>query len=198
MEQKDQEVTLKHIHQNIQRNCFSLTEMVSTIIYLKEISNARLSAPGAAYYRKTEKFMEVHCEIGAKYMEHLKFSCVTKLGNACQFCLENSWLGPECSRVPRPIPDYEKLPLHKYKHVTQTESSRDGLSRKVDDFQPRVQLKAAVEGNELSLSNELQVNSFCETFIVEKDMVVKCLDEMEVKELKKKKKKSRREKKSFH
>ena len=80
--------------------------------------------------------MDIHSEIGNKYVEYIKFACVSKQGTAFQFHTGNSWIGPQCSRVPRPFPDYDKVPLYKYKHVSQTDLTINDVPRAVDDFQP--------------------------------------------------------------
>ena len=87
--------------------------------------------------------MDLHFKVGMKYLEFIKFDCIKTLGKSCTFCDKNSWAGPPCSRVPQPMPDYESLPEYHYEHVDSTPINIDGVTRPVDDFQPRKQINEA-------------------------------------------------------
>ena len=79
-------------------------------------------------------------------MEFIKNDCAKKLnGTICSFCILYPWVGPPCSRVPCPMPDYDKLPDFHYKNVWETPGSINGKQRTIDDFQPRRQLQNLFE-----------------------------------------------------
>ena len=45
--------------------------------------------------------------------------------------------------VPQPMPDYESLSEYHYEHVDSKPINIDGVTRPVDDFQPRKQINEA-------------------------------------------------------
>ena len=57
--------------------------------------------------------------------------------------------------------------------------------REVDDFEPQVQIKKAVKEGNLSLDNEESMEEFSKTYIKEKPLLTKCLQQINVNELKK-------------
>ena len=61
----------------------------------------------------------------------------------------------------------------------------DGKLREVDDFQPRVQIKKALADGTLSLQNEKNISEFCSKFIVERDLLTKCVEHIQINEIKK-------------
>ena len=88
-------------------------------------------------------------------MEIIRFHCEEKSGIACGYCSSNGWVGPPMGRIPRPIPDIDKLPEHHYKSVFTTSShDDDGTLRQVDDYQPRVNLKKAFNSETVSLNDK--------------------------------------------
>ena len=150
---------------------------------------------GGCYHKKLEDFIKLHCEKGEKYMEFLKFSCAkaTDVTSPCNFCADNQWIGPPCDRVPRPVPNYELLPDYHYRHVSDTSLYTDnGCPREPDDFQPRQKINQAFQFGTLSASDEDQLNSFCDKFIVEKSFVLKRLAHLQVQETFKSKRKEQR------
>ena len=160
--------------------------------YLSATETKRQTLPGANYYKKIEEFLRSHCEKGQKYIEYLKFSCLTTAGSQCDYCSKHSWVGPPCKRIPRPYPDHGKLPEYKWMHVSRTPIELKGHPRKVDDFQPRVKIKEAVDNGTLSLDSQENLSEFCNEFIVEKKLVIECVENMNVKEINKQKKKEER------
>jgi hypothetical protein len=95
------------------------------------------SLPGAAYIEKVQQHYSWHYEIGELYMEYLKGDCVVKKGSLCSYCQQNPWRGPEMERVPRPMPDYSRLPEHHYLPVSTTLTvDENGDWRLPDDFNP--------------------------------------------------------------
>ena len=89
-------------------------------LYLSKSDKEKQNVPGYAYYSKVTNFLNGHCQIGMKYFEYVKLSCMKNQGLACNFCTNHPWVGPVCEAVPRPFPDYDKLPGYHYKHVSVT------------------------------------------------------------------------------
>ena len=114
-------------------------------MYLSKGDKERGKLHGATYCKKLSKFIELHFENGMKYLEFVKFDCIANLGKACKFCEENPWAGPPCSRVPRPMPDYEALRSCHYKPVSCTPTHTDDILRPIDDYQPRKQISDAFQ-----------------------------------------------------
>ena len=157
-------------------------------MYLSKSEKERIQLPGAAYYKQLTEFMDLHFEVGMKYLEFLKFDCIKKLGKACKFCEENPWVGPSCSRVPRPMPNYESITGYHYRPVNLTPTHVDGIIRPVDDFQPRKQISEAFKKGEISLTDEDSIDRFCQKYITEKKVVRACLEHVQLLELNKKRK----------
>ena len=55
----------------------------------------------------------------------------------------------------------------------------------MDDFQPQVQIKKALADGTLSLQNEKSIREFCCKFIVERDLLTKCVEHIQINEIKK-------------
>ena len=64
-----------------------------------------------------------------------------------------------------------KLPDYHYLNVSLTPVQIDGLSRKIDDFQPRKMLHHMYKENKLYLADESSIDEFCKTFIIEKGII---------------------------
>ena len=121
-------------------------------------------------------------------MEFIKFDCIKTLGKLCTFCDKNSWVGPPCSRVPQPMPDYESLPEYHYKHVDSTPTNIDGVTGPVDDFQPRKQINEEFRKGELSLTDEDSIDRLSEKYITEKRLVKMSLEHIQLLEINKNRK----------
>ena len=96
----------------------------------------KTAVPGHAYYMKLQQFIDNHYEIGDLYMEYLKFNCKERLGRCCDFCCDRDWVSYPLQRIPRPLPDYTKLPNYHYllvKNVSLLDSQ--GNPHKIDDYQ---------------------------------------------------------------
>ena len=157
-------------------------------LYLSKSDKEKQNVPGYAYYSKVTNFLNGHCQIGMKYFEYVKLSCMKNQGLACNFCTNHPWVGPVCEAVPRPFPDYDKLPGYHYKHVSVTPTKVNGIARPVDDFQPRAKLKEAFTSKTINLTNEESVDKFCDKYIVDKKLVkdsLQHLHHLEVKNIKK-------------
>ena len=61
----------------------------------------------------------------------------------------------------------------------------DGKMRDVDDFQPRKQIKIAASSGTLSLDDENQMKEFCDKYIVDKELVITCVENIRTKKSKK-------------
>ena len=156
--------------------------------FLKTYSNATRLAkekiPGHNYYRKLEEFVLTHFEIGEKYMEYTKCS---DIANECQFCKDHPVRGPPVTLVPKPYPDHSLLPEYHYLHSSVTPLTTDGEKREIDDFQPRIQLKRALRNGSLDISDEESVLQFCDKYLIEKELLLKCTEHFLYTELMKKK-----------
>ena len=85
---------------------------------------------------------------------------------------------------------------YKYRHVNDTPLKIDGKMRDVDDFQPRKQIKIAVLSGTLSLDDENQMKKFCDEYIVDKELVITCVENIRAKKVRKEKNKDERKRKS--
>ena len=99
----------------------------------------------------------------------------------CDFCTREDWIGPPCSGIPASMPDSGNK--YKYRHVNDTPLKVDGKMRDVDDFQPRKQIKIAVLSGTLSLDYENQMKEFCDKYIVDKELVVTCVENIRAKKV---------------
>ena len=156
--------------------------------FLSTSGKERKRLPGAAYYEKLTEFMDLHLKVGMKYLEFIKFDCIKTLGKPCTFCDKNSWVGPPCSKVPQPMPDYESLPEYHYKHLDSTPTNIDGVTRPVDDFQPRKQINEEFRKGEISLTDEDSIDRFSEKCITEKRLVKMSLAHIQLLEINKNRK----------
>ena len=154
------------------------------------LSNAkeRLQTPGYHYYHKVKSFIDLHCKIGMKYMEYLRFGCQLSSGATCDFWSLNNWKVAPVMRVPQPYPDYRRHPEFHYKHVDTTPNNIEGIQRPVDDFNPRKQLKQMFESGSIHLSKTDAIEKFCKRFIIPEDKVLAALSHLHVLKVKKDKK----------
>ena len=149
--------------------------------------------PGYHYYQRLERFLESHCRKGEKFLEFVKFECQSKTeGVKCDFCDGKDWVGPHVTYVPAPMPDESKLPEFHYLHVRDTPLEVDGKFREVDDFQPRVQIKKSLTDGSMSLQNEESISQFCNKFIVERPLLLKCVEHIQINDIKKAKRMQQR------
>ena len=63
----------------------------------------------------------------------------------------------------------------------------DGLSRKIDDLQPRKMLHHMYKENKISLADESSIDEFCKTFIFEKEIIKRPIEHIQLLDIKKKK-----------
>ena len=86
--------------------------------------------------------MDSDYEKGELYMEYKCDTCFDKTGLCCEFCSKYGWVGPQMERIPRPEPDYDKLPNYHYKsEFDNAKKQPSGKERQADDFQPRKKLE---------------------------------------------------------
>lgn len=141
--------------------------------YLHASEQRKSTLPGRNYFDKVKTFGENHCKLGEKHIEFIKFSC--KIPDKCEYCSTHPWVGPPCTRIPQPYPDYEADGYH-YKSVFDTPTQIDGKERAIDDFQPRKQAKDYMaKGN---LGNDEEVKQFSDTFIASEVLVKKYVDHL--------------------
>ena len=123
--------------------------------HLKEfISRTDLGkpCPGQSYFQELKHFCETHMEIGEKYIEYVKCTC-----GECIHC-SKEWVGPLCTKVPKPYPDYDAEGLH-YKSVFLTPTEVDGRQRDIDDFQPRKQADILFKDGKLDKEEDIDTFS---------------------------------------
>ena len=127
-------------------------------------------APGAAYFRKIESFMEDHYIRGELFMEFCRDACKEsreESSNLCSWCSNNRWVGPETERIPQPVPDSNN-PGH-FMDIYQTEST----GRTPDDYLPRKCIKDLYEEHSDSIRNDQDtMKSFCSKYNVEEKHVI--------------------------
>ena len=63
----------------------------------------------------------------------------------------------------------------------------DGLSRKIDDFQPRRMLHQMYKENKISLADESSIDEFCKKFVIEKEIIERSIEHIQLLGIKKKK-----------
>ena len=85
----------------------------------------------------------------------------------CTFCSSQEYTGPTPSPIPRPYPDYEQLPAFHYLPYNQTPNT----GRLPDDYQPRAQLKIAIENKSVTIDNAESIHQFSQKYIVSEEHV---------------------------
>ena len=80
-----------------------------------------------------------------------------------------------------------KLPDYHHLNVSLTPVQIDGLSRKIDDFQSRKMLHHMYKENKISLADESSIDGFCRTFIIEKEIIKRSIEHIQLLDIKKKK-----------
>ena len=148
------------------------------------------NVPGYHYYKKIQTFIENHCDIGMKYLEFVKDSCISKSVARCEFCESKGWRSTPMERVPQPYPDYDQLPDYHYERY-QKSKDREGV-REVDDFNPRKQLKSLFDLNKISLSQTDEIKPFCDKYLVEEPKLLAALNHLHVLKIKKDKRQQQR------
>ncbi len=147
--------------------------------YVSKSKNLRNTVPGAAYLNKIFSFIDLHVQTGELYTEFLKGSCKNTHGSLCQYCSENSWIGPTMNRIPRPIPDADALPEYRYKSVNNTPlTDSNGNERVPDDWQPRSNIKKLFEQKKLSIEDADAIKEFSQKFIVDEKLVKSYLEHL--------------------
>ncbi|CAG2257842.1 unnamed protein product [Mytilus edulis] len=132
--------------------------------YHESSKSAKATVPGHGYFKKIYEFIDQHCEVGELYIEYRKYRCEQSHGTKCEYCLRspvNDLYGPNLVKpVPRPYPDYERLPDLHYLVHSNTPVQIDNVEREPDDFQPRANIKKLFALGELSTSNHASVSQF--------------------------------------
>ena len=136
--------------------------------YLMKYANvktdaAKHSVPGYHYFKKIYSFMDSHCIIGEMFLEYLKGACKEngESGTFCDFCSTREQCCEEIEHVARPFPDNESDGNH-YLPLSKTPAN----NRLVDDYMPRVQLKAAYASGQCSLDDPTSISKFSREFVV--------------------------------
>ncbi|CAG2257868.1 unnamed protein product [Mytilus edulis] len=129
------------------------------------------------YHESSKSAKATHCEVGELYIEYRKYRCEQSHGTKCEYCLRspvNDLYGPNLVKpVPRPYPDYERLPDLHYLVHSNTPVQIDNVEREPDDFQPRANIKKLFALGELSTSNHASVSQFSKKYVLPDDLVMK-------------------------
>lgn len=143
----------------------------------------RATVPGNAYFSKIEKFMQEHCENGEMYLEFLKGSCEREEGERCEHCLSHEFCcSTDIKHIPKPYPAVQRPGLH-YLAAKDTPT----VGRSVDDFHPRVQLKAIFTKNNSYFDNPDNVKEFSKKYVVTEDAIKMYVNHMKLLSLRKEK-----------
>ncbi|CAG2257072.1 unnamed protein product [Mytilus edulis] len=84
--------------------------------YADSSKSKRDEIQGHGYFNKIFKYIDSHCEIGELYIEFRKCK---QNSEACSFCTDRSTF-PYVNPLPRPYPDYERLPDFHYLPIENT------------------------------------------------------------------------------
>ena len=133
--------------------------------------------------------MDSHCIIGEMFLEYLKGACKEngESGTLCDFCSTREQCCEEIEHVARPFPDNES-DGHHYLPLSKTPAS----DRLVDDYMPRVQLKAAYASGQCSLDDPTSISKFSREFVVAEGCMKDYLEHLTLLDLKKDKRKNER------
>ena len=166
--------------------------------YLMKYANAKAEAaakhlvPGYHYFKKIYSFMDSHCIIGEMFLEYLKGACKEngESGTLCDFCSKRDQCCEEIERVARPFPDNESGGHH-YLPLCKTPTN-NRTNRVIDDYMPRVLLKAAYASSQCSLDDPSSISKFSTKFVVAEGCVKDYLQHLTLLDLKKDKRKRER------
>ena len=124
--------------------------------------------------------MRDHVEIAELYMEYREGSC-ENTQNKCDYCAKASKIIQyPILPVPRPYPDASRLPEHHYKNYKETPFvNEDGELRKLDEFQPRHQIRLLLEQGSISSDNKEALTEFSSKFVVSEKLVLEYLVHLE-------------------
>ena len=75
------------------------------------------------------------------------------------------------TRIPRPASDTTELPDDHHKYVFEFWGVNGDVSPSPDDYQPRRNIKKLFDDGTLKLDKEEAILSFCNKFIMEKELV---------------------------
>ena len=131
-------------------------------------------------------FIEQHVHVGELYI--IKGDCQQNSGVLCEFCTKFPPSRDSLHWVPRPKPDETALPDLKYLSFVETPiTSLEGHFRKIDDCQPRAQIKRYAKEGNLTLEDSGSIAEFSKTLAVQELLVRKYLENLQYLEVKKSK-----------
>lgn len=104
-------------------------------------------------------------------MEYKKTGCETLNGDVCSYCSTTPWVGPSMTRVPRPMPDHDRLPAFHYLPVCKTPTNVDGKERETDDYSPRANLKKLFADGKLTIDDTENIEAFANNFVTKNQFV---------------------------
>ena len=152
---------------------------------------AKHSVSGYHYCKKIYSFMDSHCIMGEMFLEYLKVACKEngELSGTvlCDFCSTREQCYEEIEHVARPFPENE-IDGHHYLPLSKTPAN----NRLVDDYMPRVQVKAEYVSGQCSLDDPTSISKFAREFVVAEGCVKDYLEHLTLLDLKKDKRKKER------
>ena len=142
----DQLVTVWTNHKKHQ---FFFTEYIQQYTAAKP-ETRKVKVPGHSYFKKLDAFIE---------------SCMITGEMFHEYC-ENESMDP----TPRPVPDTNTLAKYHYLPVAETSitNTDDSKRREVDDYRSRS--KRVHKKNEINIEDSASVETFCNSYIVEKSL----------------------------
>ena len=160
-----------YVSKSSEKLFFNNHEDLKTYINSSQSKKDSNQCPGLNYFKRLSRFIENHFDIGEKYLEYIKSNCKE---NFC-FCEDLFWIGPPCSKISKPYPNYETSGFH-YMSIPETPTHIGGIEREVDDFQPWKQLTLFIKKN--GFPTEEDVIEFANRYIADKALVIKHLDHL--------------------
>ena len=86
-----------------------------------------------------QNFINIHFEVGEKYLEFLQSPCV----DTCEKCMKPTFIVPKSRKIPNLMPDYSADGYHYFSASKTPSRMNNDKEREIDHFQPRVQLEKA-------------------------------------------------------
>ena len=114
-----------------------------------------------------QNFIEIHFEIGEKYLKFLQCPCV----DTCERCPKPTFICVKCHKIRKVMRDYSADGYH-YLPTSKMPSKMNDKEREIKIFYPRVQLKKR------KLESKTDVQDFCDTFTVKKHLLPKYLNQL--------------------
>ena len=127
----------------------------------------KILIPSYHCFSTLQNFINKNLEVEEKYLTLSWSACV----DTCEQCPKPTFIGPKCQKIPKPISHCSADRYH-YLPASKMSSKMNNKECEIDDFQPRAQLRKT------KLKSENDIQSFCDTFIVGKHLLLKHLNHL--------------------